>query len=111
MDSIAFIICFRFNITPIPASSLTLQYFAWIRANEYPITPIRHGYLATIHLMYIENGFPDPTTDESFATTDESFAPTVQRYTPATEQFKAADHNQPFKNTQISVVLFSDVTA
>ena len=61
--------------------------------------------------MYIENGFPDPTTDESFATTDESFAPTVQRYTPATEQFKAADHNQPFKNTQISVVLFSDVTA
>ena len=65
MDSIAFIICFRFNITPIPASSLTLQYFAWTRANEYPITPIRHSYLATIHLMHIENGFPDLTTDES----------------------------------------------
>ena len=39
--------------------------FAWTRANEYHITPIRHSYLASIHLMHIKNGCPDPTTDES----------------------------------------------
>ena len=59
-----FSFCSRFNITPTPASSLTLQYFCVDKSQSVSYKTIK-VYLAAIHLLHIETGFPDPTTDES----------------------------------------------
>ena len=57
------VVCTCFNITPTPASSLTPQYLCKDKAYQYPTKTLK-VYLAAIHLMYIENGLTDPTTNE-----------------------------------------------
>ena len=59
-----FSFCTRFNIITVPASSLTLQYFCVDKSHLVSYKTLK-VYLAAIRLMHIENGFPDPTTDES----------------------------------------------
>ena len=56
--------CSRFNITPTPASSLTLQYYCVDKSQSVSHKTLKI-YLAAIRLMHIENDFPDLTTDES----------------------------------------------
>ena len=56
--------CSRFNIAPLPASVLTLQYFCVDKSQSVSYKTLK-VYLAAIRLMHIENGFSDPTTDES----------------------------------------------
>ena len=53
-----------FNITPTLTSSVILQYF-WMNKSQSVIYKTLKVYLSVICLMYIENGLPDPTTDES----------------------------------------------
>ena len=53
--------CSRFNINPFSATSLTLYYFCADRSQC-----ISHKTLAAIRLMHIEQGLPDPTTDQLF---------------------------------------------
>ena len=55
--------CSRFNITPFPATSLTLQYFCAERSQCISYKTLK-VYLAAIRLMHIEQGLSDPTTDE-----------------------------------------------
>ena len=56
--------CSRFNINPLPATSLTLQYFCADRSKFISYKTLK-VYLAAIRLMHIEQGLPDPTTDET----------------------------------------------
>ena len=59
-----FLFCSRFNITATPASPLALQYFCVDKSQLVSYKMLRVS-LSAIHLMHIENGFPDPTTYES----------------------------------------------
>ena len=54
--------CARFNISPLPTSSLTLQYFCADVAQHISYKTLK-VYLAGIRLLHIEHGFPDPTDD------------------------------------------------
>ena len=54
--------CARFNISHLPTSSLTLQYF-YADVSQHISYKILKVYLAGIHLLHIEHGFPDPTDD------------------------------------------------
>ena len=54
--------CFHFNINPLPATSLTLQYFCADKSQSISHQTLK-VYLAAIRLMYIEHGLPDPTMD------------------------------------------------
>ena len=56
--------CSRFGINPLPATSLTLQYFCTDRSQSISYKTIK-VYLAAIRLMHIEQGLLDPTTDQS----------------------------------------------
>ena len=56
--------CFRFNINPLPATTLTLQYFCADKSQSISYQTLK-VYLATICLMYIEHGLPDPTIDQT----------------------------------------------
>jgi len=56
--------CSHFDISPIPATTLTLQYFCANRS-QYVSYKTLKVYLAAICLMHIEEGLADPTTDES----------------------------------------------
>ena len=56
--------CSRFNINPLPATSLTLQYFCADRS-KFILYKSLKVYLAAIRLIHIEKGLPDPTTDET----------------------------------------------
>ena len=56
--------CNCFNITPAPASSLTLQYFCVDNSQSVSYKTLKE-YLAAIRLMHIENGLTDSTTDKS----------------------------------------------
>ena len=59
--------CSRFSTNPIPASSMTLQYFCTDRS-QYVSYKTLKVYLAAIRMMHIdivEQGLLDPTTDES----------------------------------------------
>ena len=53
--------CFRFNINPLPATSLTLQYFCADKSQSISYQTLK-VYLAAIRLMHIE---PDPTMDQT----------------------------------------------
>ena len=55
--------CSRFNITPFPATSLTLQYFCADRSQCISYKTLKVN-LAAVRLMHIEQGLSDPTTDE-----------------------------------------------
>ena len=54
--------CVRFNIQPLPASFLTLQYFSVDIAQHVSYKTLK-VYLAGICLLHIKNGFLDPTDD------------------------------------------------
>ena len=56
--------CSRFNITPLPATPLTLQYFCADKSQSISYKTLK-VYLAAIRLMHIEQGFPDPTMDQT----------------------------------------------
>ena len=56
--------CFRFNINPLPATSLTLQYFCADKSQSISYQTLK-VYLAAIRLMHIEHGLPDPTMDQT----------------------------------------------
>ena len=54
--------CSKFSISPLPASSLTLQYFCANISQHVSYKTIK-VYLAGIHLTHIEHGLPNPTDD------------------------------------------------
>ena len=54
--------CSKFSISPLPASSLTLQYFCANISQHVSYKTIK-VYLAGIRLTHIEHGLPDPTDD------------------------------------------------
>ena len=54
--------CARFNISHLPTSSLTLQYFCADVSQHISYKTLK-VYLAGIRLLHIEHGFPDPTDD------------------------------------------------
>ena len=54
--------CHQYNLTALPASCLTLQYFCVHEAQHISDKTIK-VYLAAIRLRHIEHGFHDPTTD------------------------------------------------
>ena len=54
--------CHQYNLTALPASCLTLQYFCVHEAQRISYNTIK-VYLAAICLRHIEHGFHDPTTD------------------------------------------------
>ena len=56
--------CFRFNINPLPATSLTLQYFCADKSQSISYQTLK-VYLAAIRLMHIEHGLLDPTMDQT----------------------------------------------
>lgn len=56
--------CSHFNITPLPATSLTLQYFCANKSQSISYKTLK-VYLAAIRLMHIEQGLPDPTVDQT----------------------------------------------
>ena len=56
--------CSRFNINPLPATTLTLQYFCADKSQSISYKTLK-VYLAAIRLMHIEQGLPDPTTDQT----------------------------------------------
>ena len=56
--------CSRFNINPLPATSLTLQYFCADKSQSISYQTLK-VYLAAIRLMHIEHGLPDPTMDQT----------------------------------------------
>ena len=53
-----------FTISPMPASSLTLQYFGVDKRNVVSYKTFK-VYVPTIRMMHIEDGIPDPTIDET----------------------------------------------
>ena len=55
--------CSQFNITPYPASSLTLQFFCTHLAQHVSYKSIK-VYLAGIRLAHLELGYSDPTSSE-----------------------------------------------
>ena len=55
--------CYRFNITPYPASSLTLQFFCADLAQRVSYKTLK-VYLAGIRLTHLERGYSDPTSNE-----------------------------------------------
>ena len=55
--------CSQFNITPYPASSLTLQFFCTHLAQHISYKSIK-VYLAGIPLAHVELGYSDPTSSE-----------------------------------------------
>ena len=52
------------NINPLPATSLTLQYFCADKSQSISYHTLK-VYLAAIRLMHIEHGLPDPTVDQT----------------------------------------------
>ena len=54
--------CSNYNLHPLPASALTLRYFA-----AHLSTSVKHStiklYLSALRLFHIECGYPDPTGD------------------------------------------------
>lgn len=54
--------CARFNILPLPASSLTLQYFCAYVSQHISYKTLK-VYLSAIRLLHIEHDLPDPTDD------------------------------------------------
>ena len=54
--------CARFNISPLPTSSLTLQYFCAEISQTISYKTLK-VYLAAIRLLHIEHDLPDPTDD------------------------------------------------
>ena len=52
--------CSQFDITPFPASSLTLEYFYTYASQHVSYTTLK-AYLSSIRLAHIEHGLPDPT--------------------------------------------------
>ena len=99
------VVCSHFNITPTPTSSLTLQYFCVDKSQSVSYKTLK-VYLATIHLMYKENSFTDPTTDESLHLVCRGIRrqQNSSKYVrlPITIKIcKAADNNQSFANPQI----------
>jgi len=56
--------CSSFDISPIPATILTPQYF-YADTSQYVSYKSLKIYLAFICLMHIEEDLADPTTDES----------------------------------------------
>ena len=52
--------CSQFDITPFPASSLTLEYFC-AHASQHVSYKTLKVYLSSIRLAHIEQGLPDPT--------------------------------------------------
>ena len=52
--------CSQFDITPFPASSLTLKYFC-AHALQHVSYKTLKVYLSSIRLAHIEQGLPDPT--------------------------------------------------
>ena len=55
--------CYRFNITPYPASSLTLQFFCADLAQRVSYKTIK-VYLTGIRLAHLERGYLDPTSNK-----------------------------------------------
>ena len=56
--------CTHFNITLLPATSLTLQYFCADKSQSISHKTLK-VYLTAIRLMHIEQGLPDPTMDQT----------------------------------------------
>ena len=56
--------CFHFTINPLPATSLTLQYFCADKSQSISYQTLK-VYLAAICLMHIEHGLLDPTMDQT----------------------------------------------
>ena len=59
-----YIFLLPYNINPLPATSLTLQYFCTNRSKSISYKTLK-VYLASICLKHIEQGLPDLTTDET----------------------------------------------
>ena len=55
--------CEKYKIHPLPASSLTLQFFCVDVSNRASYKTLK-VYLSGIRLQYLEQGFRDPTDDE-----------------------------------------------
>ena len=54
--------CDKFKIQPLPASSLTLQFFCVDNSGHTSYKTLK-VYLAAIHLTHLEQGLDDPTND------------------------------------------------
>ena len=54
----------HFNINPLPAASLTLQYFCADKSQSISYQTLK-VYLAATRLMHIKHGLPDPTVDQT----------------------------------------------
>ena len=55
--------CEKYKIHPLPASSLTLQFFCMEVSSHVSYKTLK-VYLSGIRLEHIEQGFRDPTNDE-----------------------------------------------
>ena len=55
--------CQKYMIQPLPASSLTLQFFCVEISSQTSYKTLK-VYLAAIQLEHLEQGFSDPTNDE-----------------------------------------------
>ena len=56
--------CHKFGISPVPASSLALEYFC-VQASQHISYKTLKVYLSGIRLAHIERGLPDPTKSPS----------------------------------------------
>jgi len=54
--------CTQYACSPLPPSSLTLQYFCAYKSQHVSHKTLK-VYLCGIHLWHIEEGFNDPTSD------------------------------------------------
>ena len=54
--------CNKFNINPLPASSITLQFFC-VDISAHTSYKTLKVYLAAIRLVHLEHGLDDPTND------------------------------------------------
>jgi len=55
--------CEKYRIQPLPASSLTLQFFCVDVSSQVSYKTLK-VYLTAIRLEHLEQGFSDPTNDE-----------------------------------------------
>ena len=55
--------CEKYRIHPLPASSLTLQFFC-VEVSSHVSYKTLKVYLSGIRLAHLEHGFRDPTNDE-----------------------------------------------